>query len=103
MDSDSSECGRWSRLMKKRELLAYYILCREDGVKWNIGEAVDTLMDKLCVSRKVAFSIIRRLKRIGVLENIDKLVYRCIGFNKYFNELYRNYVCKKKRRMHGVC
>lgn len=85
--------------MKKRELLAHYILCRENGKTWNIGEAIDTLMDTLLVNKKTAFSIIRRLKRMGLLVKDGEMVYKCVGFEEYIRALYENYVYKKKRRL----
>lgn len=100
MSSENSrECGKWSRLIEKRELLAYYLLCREDGLKWNIGDIIDKLVSELYVSRKTAFTITRRLIKMNLLHSIDKFVYKCIGFEKYIEELYRNYVCKKKNRL----
>lgn len=94
-----SDCGRWSRLLKKRELLAYYVLCSEDSRKWNIGEAVDVLVKTLFFNRKTAYSIIRRLRRMGLLVREDHVTYECIGFQKYIEELLRNYVCRKKQRL----
>lgn len=93
-----SNCGKWRRLLKKRELLAYYILCREKGIKWNIGEAVDHLMNNLLLRRKTVFSILKRFKRMGLLIQIDNLTYSCYGFNEYIEELLKNYVCRKKQR-----
>lgn len=89
-------CGKWSRLLKKRELLAYYTLCRESGRVWNIGEAVDYLVENLLVTRKAAFTITRRLKRLGLLVRESDLTYKCVGFEEYFRELLNNYVCKKR-------
>jgi len=89
-------CGKWSRLLKKRELLAYYILCRESGRIWNVGEAVDYLVENLLVTRKVASTITRRLRRLGLLVKEADLTYKCVGFEEYFRELLNNYVCKKR-------
>ncbi len=93
-----SECGKWRHLLKKRELLAYYMLCRDSGREWNIGEAVDLLTNELLVERKVAYSIIRRFRRMGLLEQINNLIYRCYGFNEYIEELLRNYICRRRQR-----
>lgn len=92
-----AECGKWSRLLRKRELLGYYLLCRDSGLEWNVGDAIDRLTRSLLVSRKVAFSIARRLIKMELLQRVDAYKYRCVGFEKYFEELYRNYVCKKGR------
>jgi len=98
MSTSSTSCGKWSTLLKKRELLAYYILCKVDDRLWNIGEAVDYLVANLMVERKAAFSILRRLRRLELLVRESELYYRCVGFEKYFDELLKNYVCRKMMR-----
>jgi len=95
----NTECGKWNRLLSKRDLLAYYLLCREDGRVWNTGDIIDKLEKELYVSRRIAFSITRRLYRMNLLQRVDYYVYKCTGFNKYIEELYKNYVCKKKSRL----
>ena len=92
-------CGKWKRLLKKRELLAYYLLCREDGTKWNIGDAVNVLVNSLYLTRKTAFSVIRRLKRMNLLVGDTPMEYRCVGFLNYIEELYKNYICRKRKRL----
>lgn len=83
--------------MKKRELLAFYLLCSKKEVRvWNIGDAIDVLVDELLFTRKVAYSVFRRLKRLGLLEHVGEYKYRCIDFNMYFDELLKNYICVKK-------
>ena len=91
--------SRWSRLLKKRELVAYYLLCGwEGGRVWNIGEAVDYLIRELRLSRKTAINIIRRFKRIGLLEPRDQVSFVCIGLKTYLEEVVKNYICLRKRR-----
>lgn len=85
-----------TRLMKKRELLSYYLLCMEEGRVWNVGEAVDELVSKLGMSRKVAFSIIRRFRRIGLLVRAGDLDYRCYGFLRYIKDLYESYAERRR-------
>jgi len=98
----SLECGRWRRLLKKRELIAYYVLCSDGARDWNVGEAVDVLMNKLYLDKKTAFNIFRRFVKMGLLNKFNELNYRCYGFMNYIDELYRNYICRKKRRLKTV-
>lgn len=95
---DVGSCGKFSRLLKKKELLSYYVLCLEEGKVWNIGEAVDVLSNRLNIGRRTCFSILRRFRRLGLLEGINEVDYRCLGFLKYVDELYRNYLCRKRKR-----
>ncbi|MCD6301333.1 MAG: hypothetical protein J7L82_04605 [Staphylothermus sp.] len=96
---ENSCVSRWSRLLKKRELVAYYLLCGwEGGRTWNIGEAVDYLIKELCLSRKTAINIIRRFKRLELLNQRDQVSLSCVGFKSYLEEIVKNYVCLRKRR-----
>jgi len=87
----------YRRLLKKRELLSYYLLCREKDRVWNIGEAVDLLVNELFLTRKTAFNIVKFLRKMGLLITVDTLVVKCLGFNEYFDELLRNYKYRKRR------
>lgn len=83
--------------MKKRELIAYYLLCvRKKTNVWNTGDLIDVLVNELLFNRKTAYSVFRRLKRIGLLVRIGEYTYKCIDFNEYFDELLKSYVCVKK-------
>jgi hypothetical protein len=85
--------------LDKRDLLAYYLLCSFlDKRVWNIGEAIDVLVNRMYLSRRVAYSVFRRLRRLGLLIHRGDLVYECFDFNKYFEELLKNYVCGRRRR-----
>ncbi len=97
MKNNQASDPLWSRLLKKRELIAYFILCRSGRV-WNVGDIIDYLIDNLYVSRKVAHSIFRRLKRMKLLIRMDDVMYKCIPFEEYFEGLYRSYVGKKMKR-----
>jgi len=87
-----------SRLLKKRELLAYYVLCREER-EYNVGEAIDIIIEKLFLSRKVAWNILRRLVRLGLLTRIDNIHIKCRGFYNYFDALLQSY---RERRAHRI-
>ncbi len=55
------------RVPKKRELAALWLLYRK-GESLNLGEAIDVLRKDLCVNRKTALNIIKRLKKLGIAE-----------------------------------
>ncbi|WP_244372335.1 hypothetical protein [Staphylothermus marinus] len=96
----SEECrSRWSRLLKKRELIAYYLLCvKKKNDVWNTGDIVDVLVNELLLNNKTAYNVFRRLKRIGLLVRVGEYMYKCIDFTEYFDELLKSYVCVKKLR-----
>ncbi|GEM_PF-1650702 len=86
-----------SRLLKKRELLAYYVLCKEE-IEYNIGEALDTIINELILSKKVAWNILRRLIRLGLLTRTDNVHVKCKEFYSYFDALLQSYRERRARR-----
>ncbi len=91
-----------SRLLKKRELLAFYILCKDGEREYNIGEALDIIMNELILSRKVAWNVLRELIRLGLLRRIDNVYVKCIDFSRYFDALLRSYREERARRIRTV-
>ncbi len=83
--------------LKKRELVAYYLLCREPRI-WNTGEAVDFLVKKLCMNTKTAYNVLRRLRRLGLLRYLNELSYECVRFNEYMDRLVEEYSSARTRR-----
>ncbi len=83
--------------LKKRELVAYYLLCSSENT-WNIGDAVDLLISRLCLSRKVAYNILRRLRRLGLLRKQFDLVYKCVPFHVYIKRIVEDYVYTRSKR-----
>ena len=51
--------------LRRRELAAYYVLLEASPL--NLGEAIDLLSGKLCMTRKVARSVVKRLRRLRLL------------------------------------
>ncbi len=91
-----------SRLLKKRELLAFYILCKDGEREYNIGEVLDIIMNELILSRKVAWNVLRRLIRLGLLRRINNVYVKCIDFSHYFDSLLRSYKEGRVRRIGTV-
>ncbi|BAA80048.1 hypothetical protein APE_1063 [Aeropyrum pernix K1] len=58
------EPPRLARMPGKREVAALYILHRL-GPTLNYGEAVEILRERLCVTKRTARRIVKRLRRIG--------------------------------------
>ncbi|MEB3816434.1 MAG: hypothetical protein LRS46_00620 [Desulfurococcales archaeon] len=54
------------RFPKKREWSALFILY-EEGRELNMGTAVDLLRDRLCVTKRTARNILKRLARLGLI------------------------------------
>jgi hypothetical protein len=91
---------KYTRLLKIRELSAYYVLCGTGRREWNIGDAVDELRVKMKTSRKASLNIIRRFIRIGLLElKDDHVTVKCIGFDEYVRGVVESYL--ERRMKHG--
>ncbi|BAN90160.1 hypothetical protein ACAM_0691 [Aeropyrum camini SY1 = JCM 12091] len=58
------EPPRLARMPGKREVAALYILYSL-GPTLNYGEAVEALRERLCVTKRTARGIVKRLRRIG--------------------------------------
>ncbi|MCE4621420.1 MAG: hypothetical protein F7B95_03140 [Desulfurococcales archaeon] len=56
-----------ARIPQKRELAALLLL-HERGPLLNYGIALDILRSEMCASKKVAASILRRLRRLGFIK-----------------------------------
>ncbi len=96
--TNAASSKQWSRLLKKRDLIAYFLLCREPR-KWNIGEALEYLVENMYVSHKVAHSIVRRLIRMQLLSRVGEVDLECIGFMEYIKGLARSYIASRSRRV----
>ncbi len=94
--TDHKYLARW---LKKREFLAYYLLYRTYGSNcFNIGEAMDLLIQRYCCSRKVAHNIVKRLYRLGLLVKEDNLVYRCRDLFEVLDTYLTTYITRRCRQ-----
>ena len=59
--------GHIVRFPKKREWAALVILY-DAGSKLNLGEALDILRERLCVTKRTARRIVGRLRKLGLLK-----------------------------------
>ncbi len=99
MKSNQASEKRISRWVKKREFLSYYLLYKRFSTdKFNIGEAIDVLVREFCMSRKSAFNVFRRIYKMGFIERIDKLVYRCLEPSDILDAYLRSYREKRLKR-----
>ncbi len=102
MSNQATEHKYIARWLKKREFLAYYLLYKVYGSRnFNIGEASDLLIREFCCSRKVAYSIIKRLYKIGFLIKVDKAIYKCRDLYEILDNYLLIYIfkrCKQRKR-----
>ena len=83
------------RWLKKREIVIYYLIQRKfKDNKFNIGEVFDLLSPYF--SKKVIKSSFSYLVKIGLIIKLNKMEYRAISFDEYFNEISLKYL---KRRL----
>ena len=82
---------RWP---KKREFIMYYLIFRVFGCKKvNIGNIIDILSPFL--SRKNAYRIIKGLKQLGLLRQIDKLTYEVVDLQEYLDRVAASYITQR--------
>ena len=99
MSNQATEYKYLTRWLKKREFLAYYLIYRVYGSKsFNIGEASDLLIQRFCCSRKVAYNIIKRLYRLGLLVKEDKITYKCKDLFEVLDNYLSTYALKRCRQ-----
>ena len=55
------------RIPKKRELAALWLLYKKGG-EMILGDAIDILRAELCVTKRTASNIIKRLRKLKLLE-----------------------------------
>ena len=87
------------RVPKKREFAAYRLLLEYNEI--NLGEAVEYLSKNLCVPRRTARNIIKRLKRIGFIEIIfeeSEPKLRVKPLPHVLNLLTDDYIEKRSKR-----
>lgn len=96
MSNQATERKYIIRWLRKRDFLAYYLIYKVYSSKnFNIGEAVDILIKKFCCSRKVAYNIIKRLYRMGLLIKVDKVVYKCRDLLEVLDDYLSSYTLKR--------
>jgi len=82
------------RWLKKREIIIYYLLYKKfKDNKFNVGEVFDLLLPYF--SKKVIKNTFSYLVKTGLIIKVNKMEYRVISFDEYFNEIALKYL---KRR-----
>ncbi len=94
----------YSMPMPRKRELAAYILLAERGVL-EYGEAIELLRRELCVTKRTARGIVKRLKRIGAVA----LVERNRSFHVvakppdvFLREIIDGYIRSRKQRCLGM-
>lgn len=88
---------RWP---KKREVAALWLLHRR-GPRLNIGVAIDLLREELCVTKRTASNIVKRLKRIGALKierDGDSYVVEALDPAEFIGRYASSYIASRKGR-----
>ncbi len=93
----SSITRRWP---KKREVAALWLL-HERGPRLNIGVAIDVLREELCVTKRTASNIVKRLRRIGVVKierEQDGFVVEAMDPTEFIGRYASSYIASRKGR-----
>jgi len=87
--------------LDKRDVAAYYLLRRKFGIAtiFNIGEAIDTLTEYY--PRRAAYSIFRRLVRLGVIKRVGFQEYQLMDLCQWLFERSESYL-KARHNRQGV-
>ncbi|MEB2836475.1 MAG: hypothetical protein GSR80_001640 [Desulfurococcales archaeon] len=88
------------RFPRKREWAALVALARRGG-ELSLGEAIDILRVDLCVTKRTARRIIKRLSRIGALslEKSDgEITVKSVEPSVFLERLVDAYMAGRKRR-----
>jgi len=88
------------RILDKREWAAL-VLLYDNGPSLNLGRAIDILREELCSSKKVAASIIRRLRRLGYLmveKDDDEILVRVADPQSVLRSLVESYLEGRRYR-----
>ena len=86
--------------IKKRELAAMLILS-ELG-RANIGEAITTLRAELCVTKRTAINIIKRLRKLGLVNVVARsndIVVEPVEFCEAMRRIALTYINSRRARM----
>jgi hypothetical protein len=88
------------RIPRKRELAALWLLY-ERGSTLNLGEALDILRSELCVTKRTARNIIKRLRKLGIVEvrvKEGELELKIGNPVDVFKRVVDEYILQRKKR-----
>ncbi len=96
----SVEPRRTSRIPGKRELTAL-VLLYDKGPRLNLGEAIEILREELCVTKRTASNIVRRLRRIGAARvevERERISIEVVSPDELLRRVAEAYLDGRKRR-----
>ncbi len=91
------------RVPKKREITALWLLYKKGG-EINLGEAIDLLRTELCVTKRTASNIIKRLRKLKLLEvkiYPNEIRIKAIDPLSIFESIALEYLKYRKTRCKG--
>lgn len=92
--------GRWP---KKREVAALWLL-HSRGPRLNVGEAIDVLREEMCVTKRTASNIVKRLRRIGAVRlerDGDSIVVEALDPAEFIRRYASSYIASRRARCRG--
>ena len=89
------------RYPRKREMLAYYILAT-NGKRLEYGEAIKLLGETLCLTPRIARSVIKRLRNMNYIKLVStgtSIIVEPREIASVFKELIEKYSSERCRRL----
>ncbi len=89
--------------LAKRELAAYILLGSRGEIE--LGEAIDLLSRELCMTRRVSRGVIKRLRKLKLLEyNKDnsKIIVKVKPIEQALAEFYKGYRSQRQKKCYAL-
>ncbi len=90
------------RLPDRREIAAFYLISSSGPLEY--GEALELLRSRLCVTKRTARRIIKRLRRLGLVSverRGDVFTVTGVPVEVLVERIALNYIESRRRRMGG--
>jgi hypothetical protein len=89
------------RYPRKREMLAYYVLVAK-GERLEYREAIELLREKLCLTPRIARSVLKRLRNMNYVKLVNtgsSIIVEPRDLNSVFEEMIKKYSADRCRRL----
>ena len=86
--------------LTRREMAAYYLLLSA-GPRINLGDAVDLLARRMCMTKRTARNVVKRLRKLGIARVIsigDELIVELRSPLELMGEDSDRYIAERRRK-----
>ncbi len=92
------------RVPKKRELTALWLLYTKSS-EMNLGMAIDLLRDELCMTKRTASNVIKRLRKLGLVEirvHNDEIRLKAVSPLSLIENIASQYIELRRKRCKAI-